>query len=121
MPGQPLNSTISVYRRVRAYRNQRRHETVEALTKKQRPLIMSVPNQETLTVIATRDTAVKDFSPWGRDGQPVVLAPRATKTFGEAQEGITGVDFFVEVGNDRMLQNTSDALDNDLFQDLRDL
>jgi hypothetical protein len=121
MSGQPLNSDIKVYRTVRAYRNQRRHESIEAITKRLRPLIMSVPADEILTEVKTRDTAKKDFSVYGRDGQPIVIGPKSDISYETAQETLPDVDFAFTIGADKFITNTAAGLTGDLHQDLRDL
>lgn len=121
MAAQPLNTDIKVYRNVRAYRNQRRHESVEAITKRLRSLIMSVPTEEILTGVATRDTTKKDFSVWGRDGQPIVIAPNADVTYETAQEGLANVDFAFSIGADKFITNTAAGLSGDLHAGLRAL
>lgn len=127
MAAQPANTDINVFQRVRAYRADRRHESVEALTKKLRPLVMSVPGQEILSGVLTRDAAVADFSPYmgearwnaGR-GFPIVIGLHPVKTFAAAQEGLLGVDFGFKIGRDAFLADAQAHLDRDLFGDLRD-
>lgn len=121
MSAQPLNTDISVFQSVRSYRNQRRHESIEAITKRLRPLIMSVPADEILTEVKTRDTSKSDFSTYARDGQPIVIGPKDDVEFETAQEGLTDIDFAFQIGSDWFLRNTSAGLDQDLQQDLRDL
>lgn len=122
MASQPANTDISVFRRVRAYRNQRRHESVEAIIKRLRPLIMSVPSEEFLTGVLTRDTGTSDFSVWGRDGQPIVIGVLPDTTFAQAQENITGVDFAIQIGADKFLNHDANNIGTrDLHQDTRDL
>jgi hypothetical protein len=127
MASQPLNTSISVFRRVRAYRQAHRHEAVAALTKKLRPLIMSVPGEEVLVAVLARDTSLADFSPYCGEarhdatrGFPIVVGLQPQKPFDHAQEGITGVDFAFTVGTDKFLQNAAGSLDRDLHSDLRD-
>ena len=128
MASQPHNTAISVYRRVRSMRNDRRHESVEAITKHLRPLIMSVPGCEILTGVLSRDTAVADLSPYmgearfgaGR-GFPIVIGVKDDVSFVEAQEGMPGIDFAFTIGRDSFLQPTSAGLSRDNHQDLRDL
>lgn len=121
MSAQPLNTDIKVYRTVRAYRNQRRHESVEAIIKRLRPLIMSRPGEEILTGVQTRDTSVKDFSVYARDGQPVVIGANADVSFATAQENLANVDFAYTIGADKFLTNTTAGLTGDLQKGLRDL
>lgn len=121
MSAQPLNADINVFLAVRSYRNSRRHESVEALTKRLRPLIMSVPAEEILTEVKSRDTAKSDFSVFARDGQPIVIGSKSDVAWGVAQEGLPEVDFFFQIGRDRFLKNVVAGLDRDLHQDVRDL
>lgn len=128
MPGQPLNTSISIYRTVRSFRQAHRHESVAALTKRLRPLVMSVPGQEILVEVKARDTSVTDFSPYCGEarhtatrGFPIVIGLADQKTFAEAQTGLTDVDFGFQIGSDMFLKNTAAGLDQDLHQDLRDL
>ena len=64
MSSQCLNTSISIFRNVRAYRKNLRHEAIAALTKKLRPLVMSVPGREVLVGVLARDKAVQDLSPF---------------------------------------------------------
>lgn len=121
MSAQPLNTDIKVFRTVRSYRNQRRHESVEAIIKRLRPLIMSVPADELLTEVKARDTSKRDFSTWGRDGQPVVIGVKSDVNFSDAQEQLPNVDFAFTIGADKFITNTAAGLTGDLHQDLRDL
>jgi len=128
MASQPLNSSISVFRSVRAFRQDHRHESIAALTKQLRPLIMSVPGEESLVGVLARDTAVSDFSSYMGEarygasrGFPVVVGLTTPKTFEAAQEGLSGVDFAFTIGRDRFLKNSADSLDGDLHGDLGDL
>lgn len=121
MSAQPLNTEIKVYRTVRSYRNQRRHESVEAIIKRLRPLIMSIPSHELLTEVKAYDTTKKDFSVWGRNGQPIVIGPKDDVTYAEAQEGMAAVDFAFTIGADKFITNTEAGLTGDLQDDLRDL
>ncbi|MCK9557760.1 MAG: hypothetical protein M0R50_06935 [Candidatus Cloacimonetes bacterium] len=126
MSAQPANTSISVYRNVRSYRKALRHEAVAALTKRLRPLIMSVPGEEVLVGVLTRDTTVQDFSPYcgearfgaGR-GFPIVVGLYQIKTFGAAQEGLPGIDFAFQIGSDMFLANVHASLTRDLQGDLR--
>jgi hypothetical protein len=134
MGAQPANTSISVYRNVRSYRKALRHESVAALIKRLRPLIMSVPSQEVLVGVLTRDTALQDFSPYcgqarylptdpmtgvvGR-GFPIVVGLYEQKTFAAAQEGLPLIDFAFQIGSDMFLQNVHAGLTRDLQGDLR--
>lgn len=126
MSAQPANTSISVYRNVRSYRQALRHEAVGALIKRLRPLIMSVPGEEILVGVLTRDPLLQDFSPYcghasfnsGR-GFPIVVGLFQVKTFATAQENLPGVDFAFQIGSDKFLTNTHAELTRDLQGDLR--
>lgn len=128
MAAQPLNTSIRVARNVRSQRQDLRHDSVEAITKRLRPLVMSVPGEEVLSGVLVRDTAVKDFSSYmgqasygaGR-GFPVVVGLNSTVSFAEAQENLPGVDFAIQIGSDKFLTNSADNVDRDLQGDLRNL
>lgn len=126
MSAQPLNTSIAVYQRVRSYRKALRHDSVAALIKRLRPLIMSVPGKEVLVGVLTRDTTVKDFSPYCGEasatatrGFPIVVGLLDELSFAAAQENTTGVDFALTIGQDKFLQNASASLSRDLHGDLR--
>lgn len=125
---QPLNTAINVYLNVRSMRNAHRNESVAALIKRLRPLIMSVPGEEQLVVYGTRDTSVSDFSPYCGEarygasrGFPITVGLRAEVTFATAQAGLTGIDFAFQIGQDKFLPNTTAGLTEDLHADLRAL
>ncbi len=126
MSAQPANTSISVYRNVRSYRKALRHEAVAALTKRLRPLIMSVPGEEILVGVLTRDTTLQDFSPYcgearfgaGR-GFPIVVGLYQVKTFATAQENLPSIDFAFQIGSDMFLTNVAAGLTRDLQGDLR--
>lgn len=128
MPGQPLNSQISIFRAVRSYRDSKRHESVAALTKRLRPLVMSVPGHEILVEVKSRDTNVKDFSSYcgqasstATRGFPIVIGLADQVSFADAQTSLTDVDFAFQIGSDLMIKNTTAGLDQDLHADLRAL
>jgi hypothetical protein len=117
MSAQPLNTTIQVFQRVRSQRQDLRHETVEALTKRLRPLITIVPGHETLTAVLAADATTKDFSSYGRNGVPIVRGLKKVTSFAQTQENTAGVDFAFQIGRDKFVQNTSDQLARDLYAD----
>ena len=128
MASQPANTDISVFRSVRSYRQDHRHDSVEALTKRLRPLIMSVPGEELLSGVQNRDTTLSDFSTYMGEarhnatrGFPIVIGLNTTVAFSTAQEGLAGIDFGFTIGRDKFLANASDSLDGDLHGDLRAL
>jgi hypothetical protein len=99
---------------------------VAALTKRLRPLIMSVPGEEVLVGVLTRDTTLQDFSPYcgearfgaGR-GFPIVVGLYQVKTFATAQENLPSIDFAFQIGSDMFLTNVAAGLTRDLQGDLR--
>jgi len=126
MAAQPANTDIKVYRSVRSYRQMHRHESVAAIIKKLRPLVMSVPGREILVEVKSRDTSVVDFSPYmgearhtANRGFPIVVGLADQTTFSDAQSGIPDVDFAFQIGHDKFLTNTSVGLSGDLQADLR--
>jgi len=142
MASQPANATISVFRSVRSYRMALRHESVAALIKRLRPLIMSVPGEEVLVGALTRDTTLQDFSPYCGQarqnpsgataatairGFPIVVGLHNIKTFADAQgnaagtSGLPSIDFAFQIGSDKFLTNISraEASAHDLHADLR--
>lgn len=125
MSAQPHNQDIKVYQTLNTVRQILRHDSVEAITKHLRKLIMKVPGEEILSGVLTRDSTLKDFSPYAHDGNlnfgfPIVIGLKKVRTFADAQENLPGIDFAFAVGADRYLRNTEANLDNDLFQDQRD-
>lgn len=125
---QPANTDISVFRTVRSYRQNLLHGNVAALIKRLRPLVMSVPGEEVQSGVLTRDTSLKDTSPYMGEarhdatrGFPIVVGLLPTKTYAEAQEGLSGIDFGFQIGQDWFLHSSADNLDNDLHEQLRDL
>ena len=127
MASQPANVLINVFRRVRSFRQDLRHESVEALTKHLRPLVMSVPGCEILSGVLTRDTTVSDLSPFMGEpnfaasrGFPIVIGLKDQVTFEDAQENMVDIDFAFTIGRDKFLQPTEAGLPRDQHQDLRD-
>jgi len=128
MAAQPANTDIRVHRRIRSFRQMHRHESVAALIKRLRPLVMSIPADEILVHVETRDTTVTDFSPYmgearhtaGR-GFPIVIGLKDSVSFANAQTNLTDIDFAFQIGHDKFLENTVAGLDQDLHQDARDL
>lgn len=128
MAAQPANTDIKVYRTVRSFRQAHRHESVAALIKRLRPLVMSVPADEILVEVLSRDESTVDMSPYmgearhnaGR-GFPIVVGLKSQVTFADAQANLPDVDFAFQIGHDKFLTNTEVGLTGDLHQDLRDL
>ena len=128
MSAQPANTDIKVYRTVRSYRQALRQESVAALIKRLRPLVMSVPAEEILVSVLSRDTTTSDMSPYmgearhgaGR-GFPIVIGLNAAVTFADAQTNLADVDFAFQIGQDKFITNTAVGLDGDLHADLQAL
>lgn len=127
MAAQPANTSIQVHYGIRSYRNAVRHESVAALIKRLRPLVMSIPGDEILVEVKTRDTNVSDFSPYmgeaksaGR-GFPIVIGLKDQVTWAYAQTNLPNVDFPITIGSDKFIVNTEDGLSGDLHADARNL
>lgn len=126
MSAQPANTDIKVYRTVRSYRQALRQESVAALIKRLRPLVMSVPAEEILVSVLSRDTNTSDMSPYmgearhgaGR-GFPIVVGLNSAVTFADAQTTMADVDFAFQIGQDKFITNTAVGLDGDLHAELR--
>lgn len=129
MSAQPLNTDIQVFRTVRSFRRADRHESVAALIKRLRPLVMSIPADEVLVEVKSRDTTVADFSPYMGEarhtasrGFPIVIGLKDQVSLAYAQSSLTAVDFAFQIGQDKFITNTAAGLaTQDLHQDLRDL
>ena len=131
MASQPLNTTISVFRTVRSFREDLRHESVKAITHKLRPLVMSVPNQEVRIEVKARDANTTDFSAFmgqGRTnggtlgrGLPIVIGTRAAKDYGTVVNTLAaGINFPFAIGHDNFVENAAANLaTNVLHADLR--
>jgi len=128
MSAQPANTDIKVYRTVRAYRQAHRHESVGALIKRLRPLVMSIPAEEILVEVKARDTSVHDMSPYMGEarhnasrGFPIVVGLRGQVSFANAQSNMADVDFAFQIGHDKFIANTAAGLTGDLHDSARDL
>lgn len=135
MSAQPLNNDIQITRALRSFRQILRHESVAAIIKRLRPLVMSIPGDEILVEVKSRDTAVADFSPYmgqarfdngvpgSRRGFPIVIGLKEQVSFANAQTNLPNVDFAFQIGGEMFLKNVNTAagLAADLHQDARDL
>ena len=111
---QPLNTTISVFRRLRTYRANERHTSIKHLTTPFNGNVVAVPGEE-VQVLETRDANVSDAF---RFGHPIVVYPRTACTLATVYAGVTGLNFPVRmVGNPRELQieNVPASVANDLY------
>ncbi len=125
---QPANTTIKVYRRVRAQRSLPFNRSVFETFQRVTPLVMVVPGQEHLGVTETRETlaegaAILDTSlTVGRGtGLPIVRYTQSMPTLEEAAESITDLNFPVRIGQDVMLEKAASNIGDDLFTELADL
>jgi len=126
MASQPANTEIEVKRRLRSYRQNLRHNNIHGLVNRLRPLVMSIPGEETLdlTVRATdtdEDVVTTALLAGRGTGLPVVRGLREVTTLVEAVDGIANLEFPVRIGQDVFLNKASGSLTDDLHQDLRDV
>ena len=128
MAAQPANTDIRVHRRLRSFRQAHRHESVAALIKRLRPLVMSIPAEEILVQVETRDANTADLSSYMGEashsatrGFPIVVGLAGQVSFGNAQANLTAIDFAFQIVHDKFLENTQAGLVRDLQQDARDL
>lgn len=128
MAAQPANTNIKVYLAVRAQRQIHRHDSVAAIIKNLRPLVMSIPGAEATVGVLTRDTSVSDMSPYMGEarfgasrGFPIVVGALPQLSFSAAQTGLADADFAFQIGSDWFIKTTEAGLDNDMHQDLRDI
>lgn len=128
MAAQPANTDIQVHRRIRSFRRADRQESVAALIKRLRPLVMSIPADQILVEVKARDATTVDFSPYMGEarhnatrGFPIVIGLKDQVSFANAQTNLTNIDFAFQIGQDKFLENTVAGLSGDLHQDARDL
>jgi len=119
MAAQPANTDISVLRRVRVVRDNRRHTSIKHLTTPFDEEIVAVPGEEVL-VVEVRDTSfVTDAF---RFGHPVVVTKRAVCDVGTVYGSVSGLDFPVRLpGNPRevQIQKTLASKADDLYGELQ--
>ena len=126
MASQPSNTEISVKRRVRSYRQNLRHNNVHGLVNRLRPLVMSVPAEETLDLTVrttdTDDDVVTTALLEGRgSGLPIVRGLAPVVSLAEAVAGVANLGFPVRIGQDVFLEKADGFEGDDLHQDLRDV
>jgi len=121
MAAQPANTDIQVFRNIRSFRQAHRHESVAALIKRLRPLVMSIPADEILVEVKSRDTTTVDLSPYMGEarhnatrGFPIVVGLKDQVSFANAQTNLTAVDFAFQIGHDKFITNTTAGLTGDL-------
>ena len=126
MASQPANGEISVKRRVRSYRQGLRHNNIHGLVNRLRPLVMSVPGEETLDLTIRATDADADIVTTalleGRGtGLPVVRGLAPVTTLAAAVAGVPNLDFPVRIGQDMFLEKADGSETEDLHQNLRDV
>jgi len=112
---QPANTTISVDRRLRVFRDNRRHTSIKDLTTPFQAALVAVPGEE-IQVVETRDVSFRTDA--FRLGHPVVVAPRASCSVADVYAGVSGMDFPVRLpGNPRemQLQKAAASRTDDLY------
>lgn len=114
---QPLNATISVFRRARVVFDNRRHTSIKALTTPFDTKLVSVPGEE-IQVLETRDGVKSDAFQFGH---PVVIYPRNQETLKGAFAAVPNLAAVKLPGNEREVQveTTAAGLRQDLYGQLR--
>lgn len=107
MADQPLNADIAIFRAVRSQRNILRGDSIKAQTGDLRPLVIVVPGKEVLVETKSFDTSKRDFSPWGQNGQPIVVGVKAQKDI-SLVETMTDVTL-IQVGSDKLIVSDTAA------------
>lgn len=125
MASQPSNTEITVKRRVRSYRQNLRHNNIHGLVNRLRPLVMSIPADETLdaTVRATdtdEDIVTTALVEGRGTGLPVVRGLKPVLSLAEALVAVQNLDFPVVIGQDKFLQKADGFETDDLHAELRD-
>ncbi len=132
MAAQPANTDIKVFLTLRAQRQPLWFDSIAALIKRLRPLVMSIPAHEIQVYALHRDPTTTDFSPYmgearhdggpnGPRGFPIVIGLRKRVSFAEAQTMLPNVDFAYQIGQDKFIHNTTAGLTGDLQQNGRNL
>ena len=126
MASQPANVEISVKRRVRSYRQGLRHNNIHGLVNRLRPLVMSVPGEETMdltirAVDADDDIVTTALLEGRATGLPVVRGLAPVTTLAAAVAGVPNLDFPVRIGQDLFLEKADGSETEDLHQNLRDV
>ena len=125
MASQPANTTIEVFRRVRAMRDDRLHTSVKHRSSGIgfADLVVSTPGEEIL-VFENRDSS--SFTGAFRFGFPVTVEARTRATFESVQEALFATDdadFPLRLPaypRDVFIQKPSGQNDEDLHQQVRD-
>lgn len=112
---QPANTTISVFRRVRVFRDNRRHTSIKHLTTPFDHQLVAVPGEEN-EVIETRDVTFRSDA--FRYGHPVTVLPRTRTTLATVLAGVPNTKLSTLPGNPREVQieNTAGNQTDELYQ-----
>ena len=125
---QPLNTSITIQRRVRTKRDIGRNDSIATMTKHLAPEIVVVPGQEITSGVLTRDADFVDFSPYMGEashvadrGFPIVVGALPKVTLGDLADGVSDLDYMVVVGPDKHFHKVDDAISDDLFGEVGSL
>jgi hypothetical protein len=115
---QALNSTISIYRRARAVRDNRRQTSVKSLTTPWDHFLVAIPGEET-EVLETRNTGFPSDA--FRFGHPVTVYPRTRTTLATVVAAVPNIKLVKMTGNWRewQIENTTGNQTADLYTQLR--
>jgi hypothetical protein len=116
MAEQPVNATISVFRHVRAQRQEIRHDAVKPITGRMRSLVVIVPSREIL-VDETRDAVVSDFFQFGH---PIVRYLRPVTTVATVRAGVAGLQMPIRIGRDQFIVKDQAHRTEDLHANVRE-
>ena len=117
MSSQPANASIQVHRRIRAKRNDSRHDSVKSLLSPGlREHVMVVPGEEVKT-LASRDASSSSDRYY--NGHRVVISNRAVKTMAATVTAISGLEMPIKIGRDNFLEKTRANVGDDLHAELR--
>lgn len=116
MAAQPLNADISVFYNVRSKRQAKQGGSIAANIYRLRPLVMVVPGIDgDFASAKTRDLTRRDFSPYAEDGFPICYGEHGETTLAEAVTHVAGAGIPFQIGQDKFLPQSEDALDEDLY------
>lgn len=115
---QPLNSTITVYRRLRFQRQDQRHDSVRSiLAPGFRALETVVPGEE-VRITRTFNASFKTDRYFR--GHPVYVQNRAAVTFATAT-GLTGIEIPFQIGRDKFINKNLANVGDDLYAEAQAL
>lgn len=115
---QPANQQISVFRRLRTQRADRRHESIKSiLSPGLRPLVLVVPGEE-VQIVRTYDDFRTDRY-WR--GHAIYVNNRARDSYADAVSGISDIEVPFQLGRDKFINKDEANRGDDLHQEARDL